>query len=226
MSRLASSPSLVSRISPVESASRRPTGYRRRLRVDSSVTARRRARARAPSRPPPRGLLSDPDLARLRRDRLAVDLHPARRRRRRAPDRCTTSPPTRTRPARDQLLGARAARRRRGGRGTSRAACSEASCSASWPSLLGALLAGLEQALAQLALVLGRRVEARRVGQRVEPCEAEEALEQRRRAMDRRRRSASGRTPRSARARSASATADSEETPRMRAISGRETGCR
>ena len=52
---------------------------------------------------------------------------------------------------------------------------------------------GLEQPLAQLALVLGAGVEARRVGQLVEPGEAEEALEQLRGLEDR------GAEPRAAR---------------------------
>src|SRR4051795_6601735 len=46
-------------------------------------------------------------------------------------------------------------------------------------SALSALLAGLEQALAQLRLLLRRGVEAGEVGQRVEPFEAEQLLEQR-----------------------------------------------
>src|SRR4051812_30580227 len=46
-------------------------------------------------------------------------------------------------------------------------------------SALGALLAGLEQALAQLRLLLRRGVEAGEVGQRVEPFEAEQLLEER-----------------------------------------------
>ena len=50
--------------------------------------------------------------------------------------------------------------------------------------LLSPLLSGLEQALAQLALVLGRRVEPGRVGQGVEAGEPEEALEQLRRPVD------------------------------------------
>ena len=93
------------------------------------------------------------------------------------------------------------------------------------PASGSTLFPGLEQPLAQLALVLGRRVEARRVGQLVEPGEAEEPLEQLRRLEDRgaeRERPDSSIRPRSA----SVCTADSEETPRMRATSGRETGCR
>src|SRR3954470_2451381 len=48
-------------------------------------------------------------------------------------------------------------------------------------SALGALLARAEQALAQLRLLLGRGVERRELGQGVEPGEAEQLLEQRRR---------------------------------------------
>ena len=48
-----------------------------------------------------------------------------------------------------------------------------------------ALLAGAQQALAQLALLLGRRVEGGRVGQRVEAGEPEELLEQLRAAIER-----------------------------------------
>ena len=65
-------------------------------------------------------------------------------------------------------------------------------------------LAGREQALAQLALLLGRRVPLRHVGQLAARLQAEQLQEQRRRAVQRRRRTASGRSPRSARGRAAS----------------------
>ena len=67
----------------------------------------------------------------------------------------------------------------------------------------GALLAGLQQALAQLGLLLRRRVEGGRVGQLVERVQPEQLLEQRRWCGRARRRTASGPTPRSARARAA-----------------------
>src|SRR3954469_3911187 len=46
-------------------------------------------------------------------------------------------------------------------------------------SALGALLAGLEEALAELLFVLRRRIELREPRQLVEPAQAEELLEQR-----------------------------------------------
>src|SRR4051812_14611362 len=53
-------------------------------------------------------------------------------------------------------------------------------------SALGALLARAEQALAQLRLLLRRGVEGRELGQIVEPGEAEQLLEERRRPVEHR----------------------------------------
>ena len=66
-----------------------------------------------------------------------------------------------------------------------------------------ALLAGAQQAVAQRGLVLRARVPLRDLGQIVERAQPEQLQEQRRGAVEDRRRTASGRTPRSARARPA-----------------------
>ena len=90
----------------------------------------------------------------------------------------------------------------------------------------GARLAGPQQALAQLGLLLGRRIPARDVRQLVERAQAEQLQEQRRRAVE------DGAELRVARLLDQPAleqrrrSAESALTPRMRVISGRETGCR
>ena len=114
MSRCASSPSSVSRISPVVSTSRRPTGYSRRElgtistivgrpcgsgAVDTTprglLTGRRRAGCPSPTRPRRR-----PRRARCRRRRAPGRARP---RRRRSPGRRTRA--ARTRAARRRLVG-------------------------------------------------------------------------------------------------------------------------
>ena len=205
VSRLASSPSLVSRIRPVESASRRPTGYRRRFESTSSTTAGRRPGSRAVDTTPA-GLLTiqtSRGSGATGRPSTSTPLDSSTSR----AGSVTVSPPTLTRPCGDQLLGPAPRRDPAVGEVPGEAHAARRLGPSGRP-----LLAGREQALAQLALVLGRRIEAGWVGQLVEAGEAEELLEQRRRPVDRPPRSASGRTPRSGRARSASP----RPTPRRR----------
>ena len=113
--------------------------------------------------------------------------------------------------------------RRRRGRG--REGGRQAHAVARWRRGARARVARAEQAVAQGRLVLRARVPLLELGELLERAQAEELEEQRRRAVeDGAERRAAGLLDQPALG--SAAVADSSATPRMRAISGRETGCR
>ena len=88
-----------------------------------------------------------------------------------------------------------------------------------------ALVARAQQAVAQRGLVLRARVPLLELGQLLDRAQAEQLEEQRGRAVEHgAERRAAGLLDQAAL--DQRRVADSEATPRMRAISGRETGCR
>src|SRR3954471_1443081 len=174
MRRFASSPSLVRRINPVESASRRPTGYSRRGESTSSTTAGRRPGSRAVETTPA-GLLSiqtSRGSGRTGRPSMATPLSSSTSR----AGSLTRSPATVICPAAISSSARRRDATPQWARYLARRIAPRASA--------GPLLAGLQQPFAKLALVLGRGVETGWVRELVEARQAEELLEEGGRPVD------------------------------------------
>src|SRR5215216_6567013 len=164
-------------MSPVESASRRPTGYRRRGESTRSTTAGRRPGSRAVETTPAGLLRSHTSWGsgRTARPFTATPLPASTSR----AGSVTFSPATVTRPA----AISSSARRLEATPQWARYFARRMGDLSSPNELRRPLLPRLQQPLAELALVLRRRVEAGRVRELVQAREAEELLEQRRGAV-------------------------------------------